>query len=48
MAGNLHEKALKEALKKIIEDNNTIPYKAKVEIQAIIDVLKNVGFCNCY
>ncbi len=48
MADNLDKKAVKEVLKKIIENNNTIPYKAKAEIKAIIDVLKNVGFCNCY
>ena len=31
MAGNLDEKAVKEVLKKIIENNNNIPYKAKEE-----------------
>lgn len=36
MAGNLDEKTVKEVLKKIIENNNNIPYKAKVEIKAII------------
>ena len=31
MADNLDEKTVKEVLKKIIENNSTIPYKAKTE-----------------
>ena len=38
MVGNLDEKAVKETLKKIIDNNNTIPNKAKVEIKAIIEM----------
>ena len=34
----LDEKAVKETLKKIIDNNNTIPNKAKVEIKAIIEM----------
>ena len=41
MADNLDEKAVKEVLKKIIENNNTIPYKAKTEINAIIEMEHN-------
>ena len=41
MADNLDEKAVKEVLKKIIENNNTIPYKAKAEIKAIIEMEHN-------
>ena len=41
MAGNLDEKAIKEVLKKIIENNNNIPYKAKLEIKAIIELEHN-------
>lgn len=42
MAGNLDEKAVKEVLKKVIENNNnTIPYKAKAEIKAIIEMEHN-------
>ncbi len=41
MAGNLDEKTVKEVLKKIIENNNNIPYKAKVEIKAIIELEHN-------
>ena len=41
MAGNLDEKAIKEVLKKIIENNNNIPYKAKEEIKAIIELEHN-------
>ncbi len=33
MAGNLDEKAVKEVLKKIIGNNNNIPYKAKAKIK---------------
>ena len=35
---DLDEKAVKETLKKIIDNNNTIPNKAKVEIKAIIEM----------
>ena len=38
MAGNLDENAVKEVLKKIIENNNNIPYKTKEEIKAIIEL----------
>ena len=41
MAGNLDEKTVKEVLKKIIENNNTIPYKAKAEIKVIIELEHN-------
>lgn len=41
MVCNLDEKAVKETLKKIIDNNNTIPYKAKVEIKAIIELEHN-------
>ena len=41
MAGNLDEKAVKEVSKKVIENNNTIPYKAKEEIKAIIELEHN-------
>ena len=41
MAGNLDEKTVKEVLKKIIENNNNIPYKAKAEIKAIIELEHN-------
>ncbi len=41
MAGNLDEKTVKEVLKKIIENNNNIPYKAKLEIKAIIELEHN-------
>ena len=41
MAGNLDEKAIKEVLKKIIENNNNIPYKAKEEIKTIIELEHN-------
>jgi len=41
VAGNLNEKAIKEVLKKIIENNNNIPYKAKEEIKAIIELEHN-------
>ncbi len=41
MAGNLGEKAVKEVKKKIVENNNTIPYKAKEEIKAIIELEHN-------
>ncbi len=41
MADNLDKKAVKEVLKKIIENNNTIPYKAKAEIKAIIEMEHN-------
>ena len=40
MTGNLDEKAVKEVLKRIIENNN-IPYKAKAEIKAIIELEHN-------
>ena len=36
MVGNLDEKAVKETLKKIIDNNNTIPYKAKMELKTIV------------
>lgn len=35
---NLEEKAVKEALKEIIDNNNAIPYKAKVELKMIIEM----------
>lgn len=38
MVGNLDEKAVKEALKKIIDNNDTIPYKAKAEIKTMIEL----------
>ena len=41
MTGNSDEKAVKEFLKKIIENNNNIPYKAKAEIKAIIELEHN-------
>ena len=41
MADNLDEKAVKEVLKKIIENNNNIPYKAKAEIKEIIEMERN-------
>ena len=41
MAGNLDEKAVKEVLKRIIKNNNNIPYKAKAEIKAIIELEHN-------
>ncbi len=41
MADNLDEKAVKEVLKKIIENNNNIPYKAKAEIKEIIEMEHN-------
>ena len=41
MACNLDEKTVKEVLKKIIENNSTIPYKAKAEIKAIIEMEHN-------
>ena len=41
MADNLDEKAVKEVLKKIVENNNNIPYKAKAEIKAIIEMEHN-------
>lgn len=41
MADNLDKKAVKEVLKKIIENNNNIPYKAKAEIKAIIEMEHN-------
>ena len=37
----LDEKTVKEVLKKIIENNNNIPYKAKAEIKAIIELEHN-------
>ncbi|MBD5451013.1 MAG: hypothetical protein HDR25_00060 [Lachnospiraceae bacterium] len=41
MIGNLDEKAVKEVLKKIIDNNDTIPYKAKAEIKTIIELENN-------
>ena len=41
MSDNLDEKAMKEVLKKIIENNSTIPYKAKRDIKAIIELEGN-------
>ena len=41
MADNLDEKAVKEVSKKVIENNNTIPYKAKAEIKVIIELDHN-------
>ena len=41
MSDNLDEKTVKEVLKKIIENNNNIPYKAKAEIKAIIEMEHN-------
>ena len=41
MAGNLDEKTVKEVLKKIIENNNNIPFKAQEEIKAIIELEHN-------
>ena len=41
MADNLDEKTVKEVLKKIIENNNNIPYKAKAEIKVIIELEHN-------
>ena len=41
MADNLDEKTVKEVLKKIIENNNNIPYKAKAKIKAIIELEHN-------
>lgn len=38
MTMNLEEKAVKEALKEIIDNNNAIPYKAKVELKMIIEM----------
>lgn len=34
---NLEEKAIKELINKIIENNEAIPYKAKVELKMIIE-----------
>ena len=45
MTGNLDEKAVKEVLKRIIENNNNIPYKAKAEIKAIIELEHNPENC---
>lgn len=41
MTGNLEEKAVKETLKKIIDGNNAIPYKARVELKMIIELEHN-------
>ncbi len=41
MADNLDDKTVKEVLKKIIENNNNIPYKAKAEIKVIIELEHN-------
>ena len=41
MTGNLDEKAVKEVLKRIIKNNNNIPYKTKAEIKAIIELEHN-------
>ena len=41
MDDNLDEKAVKETLKKIIDDSNAIPYKAKVEMKEIIELEHN-------
>ncbi len=41
MIGNLDEKAVKEALKKIVDNNDTIPYKVKAQLKAIIELEHN-------
>ena len=41
MVGNLDEKAVKETLKKIIDNSNAILYKAKVEMKTIIELEHN-------
>lgn len=41
MTGNLEEKAVKEILKKIIDDNNAIPHKAKADLKMIIELEHN-------
>ena len=41
MTGNLDEKAVKEALKKIIDNNGAIPHKAKAELKGIIEMEHN-------
>lgn len=37
MTNKLVEKAVKEVLKKIIDNSNTILYKAKTELKAIVE-----------
>lgn len=41
MTDSLDEKAVKEILKKIIDNNNAIPHKAKVELKMIIELEHN-------
>lgn len=38
MTMNFEEKAVKETLKKVIDNNNAIPYKVKVELEMIIEM----------
>ena len=38
MTGNLEKKAVKETLRKIVYGNNTIPHKAKAELEMIIEL----------
>ena len=37
MIDNLEEKMVKQTLKKIIDNNDTFPHKAKVELKMIIE-----------
>jgi len=41
MTGNLEEKAVKETLKKIIDDNTAIPHKVKADLKMIIELEHN-------
>lgn len=38
---NLEEKVIKETLKRIIDSNEAIPYKARIELKRIIEVEHN-------
>lgn len=38
---NLEEKAVKETLKRIIDNNEAIPYKARIELKMIIEMEHN-------
>lgn len=38
---NLEEKAIKEVLKRIIDNNEVIPYKARIELKMIIEMEHN-------
>lgn len=41
MTVSIEEKAIKETLKRIIDNNDAIPYKAKVELKTIIEMENN-------